>query len=432
MTERTINVAFHTLGCKLNFSETSAISRKMEESGFRRVDFDEKADVYVIHGCTVTESADKKTRQVINKTIRRSPGSLIIVAGCYAQLRHKEIAGITGVDLILGTNEKYDIVEYLDNLEKRPGPEIHNVGMNELTVFNPSFSGGDRTRAFLKIQDGCDYACSYCTIPMARGRSRNQSIAGCVQDAKRIAEKGIKEIVLTGVNIGDFGKSTGETFYDLLKELIGIPGIERYRISSIEPNLLTDDIIELVAENKKLLPHFHIPLQSGSDRMLAVMRRRYTRDVFADRTRKIRERIPLAGIGADIIVGFPGETDKDFRDSYDFLESLDLSYLHVFSYSVREGTPAAGLPGHIDNSIKHHRSKTLQGLSEEKRKEFSRSCRGTEAEVLWEYEEKPGYISGFSGNYIRVYREYEGELEGKITAHLLDKTDENGNFIINK
>jgi len=432
MSERLLKVAFHTLGCKLNFSETSAISRKMEESGFRKVDFDDKADIYVIHGCTVTEAADKKSRQSIKKTIRRSPGAFIIVAGCYAQLRHKEIAGIKGVDLILGTNEKYDIVQYLDDISKRAEPEIHNVGMNKKSLFNPSFSGGDRTRAFLKIQDGCDYSCSYCTIPMARGRSRNQPIADCVNDARTIAGKGIKEIVLTGVNIGDFGKSTGETFYELLQELIKVEGIERYRISSIEPNLLTGEIIELVEKNKKILPHFHIPLQSGSDRILAKMRRRYTRDTFADKVMMIREKMPLAGIGADIIVGFPGETDDDFRESYEFMESLDVSYLHVFSYSGRDATPASEMPEQTDNSVKHHRSKTLQGLSEEKKKKFHDKCRGMNVEVLWETEEKPGYISGFTGNYIKVYSEYDSMLEGKITGHILDRTDENGNFIVKR
>jgi len=430
MSDRQLTIAFHTLGCKLNFSETSAISLKLEKASFQKVPFDESADIYFIHGCTVTEAADKKCRNVIRKTIRRSPESFIVVAGCYAQLRYEEIATIPGVDLILGTKEKYDILKYLSNIDKRPTPEIHNSEINEHILFHPSYSGGGRTRAFLKIQDGCDYSCAYCTIPMARGKSRNQSISSCVKDAVEIAEKGIKEIVLTGVNIGDFGKSTGETLYDLLQTLIDVKGIERYRISSIEPNLLTDDIIKLVADNKKILPHFHIPLQSGSDRILAKMRRRYTRDVFKSAVKKIRELIPLAGIGADVIAGFPGETEKDFMVTYEFLRSLDLSYLHVFSYSDRKGTPAAIMTDLIETKTKYFRSKKLQALSEEKKIEFHEKCKDMEVDILWESEEKPGFIAGFTGNYIRVFTAFDSELKGKITRHKLKVTDENGNFIV--
>ncbi len=430
MSDRQLKVAFHTLGCKLNFSETSAIGRMMEENGFQKVSFDEKADVYVIHGCTVTEAADKKCRQVIKQTIRKSPDSFIIVAGCYAQIRHEEIARIKGVDLILGTNEKYDIPGFLKDLEKRPVPEIHNCERNELISFHPSYSLGDRTRAFLKIQDGCDYSCSYCTIPMARGRSRNQRISACIKDAEKIAEKGIKEIVLTGVNIGDFGKSTGETFHELLKALTAVKGIERYRLSSVEPNLLDDKVIEMVANKTKILPHFHLPLQSGSDRILAEMRRRYKRDVFSSRVKKIRELMPLAGIGADVIAGFPGETEDDFRDSYNFLSSIDLSYLHVFSYSARRDTPAASMEGQTDSTTKQRRSKKLHLLSEKKKLEFIEKCRGLSVKVLWETEEKPGYIAGYTDNYIRVYTAYDSTLEGKITSHILRETDENGNFIL--
>jgi len=430
MSDKQLKIAFHTLGCKLNFSETSAISRKLEEASFRKVPFDESADIYVIHGCTVTEAADKKCRYIIKKTIRKSPEAFIVVAGCYAQLRYDEIVRIPGVDLILGTKEKYDILKYLSNIDKRSTPEIHNSQINEHILFHPSYSAGDRTRAFLKIQDGCDYSCAYCTIPMARGGSRNQSISSCVKDAVNIAEKGIKEIVLTGVNIGDFGKSTGETFYDLLQTLIDVKGIERYRISSIEPNLLTDDIIKLVADNKKILPHFHIPLQSGSDRMLAKMRRRYTRDVFKSAVKKIRELIPLAGIGADVIVGFPGETEKDFMVTYESLRSLDLSYLHVFSYSERKGTPAAIMTDLIDTKTKYFRSKKLQALSGEKKIEFHEKCKDMEVDILWESEEKPGFIAGLTGNYIRVFTAYDSELKGKITRHKLKVTDENGNFIV--
>ncbi|MGM0667969.1 MAG: tRNA (N(6)-L-threonylcarbamoyladenosine(37)-C(2))-methylthiotransferase MtaB [Bacteroidota bacterium] len=430
MSQGQLTVAFHTLGCKLNFSETSAISRMMEGADFRKVPFNGKADIYFIHGCTVTASADKKTRQLINQTVRKHPGSFIIVAGCYAQVRHKEIAGIKGVDLVLGTNEKYDILHFINDLNKRPVPEIHNCERHELSSFHPAFSTGDRTRAFLKIQDGCDYSCSYCTIPLARGKSRNQAVSECVKDAHEIAEKGIKEIVLTGVNIGDFGKSTGESFTDLLEALTQVQGIDRFRISSIEPNLLNDNIIELVAKNSKLLPHFHIPLQSGSDRILAGMRRRYTRDVFASGVQKIRELMPLAGIGADIIAGFPGETEEDFNDTYEFLDSLDLSYLHVFSYSSRNNTPAAAMEGQLDKRVKDNRSKKLHLLSERKRRQFNEKCRGMSAEVLWESEEKPGYLAGFTENYLRVYRPYERILEGTISTHILEETDENANFIV--
>ena len=430
MSERQLKVAFHTLGCKLNYSETSSISRIMEGKGFQKVSVNEKADIYVIHGCTVTEAADRKCRQVIKQTIRKSPDSFIIVAGCYAQMRYEEIAKIKGVDLVLGTNEKYDIPGFLEDIEKRPAPEIHNCERSELESFHPSYSIGDRTRGFLKIQDGCDYSCSYCTIPMARGKSRNQRISECIKDAERIAEKGIKEIVLTGVNIGDFGKSTGETFYELLKALTTVKRIERYRLSSVEPNLLDDKIIDLVANNTKILPHFHIPLQSGSDRILGLMRRRYKRDVFASRVKKIREQMPLAGIGADIIAGFPGETEEDFRDGYNFLSSLDLSYLHVFRYSARKGTPAALMQKQTDSITKQRRSKKLHLLSEKKTKEFKEKCRGMSVNVLWETEERPGYIAGLTDNYIRVYKAYDRTLEGKITSHILRETDENGNFIL--
>ncbi len=430
MSDGQLKIAFHTLGCKLNFSESSAISHKLEEAGYKKVPFNESADIYFIHGCTVTEAADRKCRYIIKKTLRRSPEAFIVVAGCYAQLRHKEIARIPGVDLILGTNEKYDILTYLGNISKKSKPEIRNAGMNEHTLFHPSYSGTDRTRAFLKIQDGCDYSCSYCTIPMARGESRNQPISSCIKDAVKIAEQGIKEIVLTGVNIGDFGRSTGETFHDLLQALTDVKGIERYRISSIEPNLLNDDILKLVADNRKIMPHFHIPLQSGSDMILARMQRRYTRDVFSSGVKKIRELMPLAGIGADVITGFPGETEKDFMVTYEFLNSIDLSYLHVFSYSERKGTPAAVMTNRIDKRTRYLRSKKIQALSEKKRLEFNEKCRNMEADILWETEEKPGYIAGFTGNYIRVFTAYDSDLKGEITSHKLKVTDENGNFIV--
>ncbi len=430
MSKRQLKVAFHTLGCKLNFSETSAISTKMEKAGYRKTSFDDKADIYIIHGCTVTESADKKCRQAIKKTIRRNPDAMIVVAGCYAQIRHKEVAAIEGVDLVLGTNEKYDILQYLENRDKRPAPELHNCGMNKKSIFNPSYSGNDRTRSFLKIQDGCDYSCSYCTIPMARGKSRNQPVEECIKDAEAIARKGVKEIVLTGVNIGDFGKSSNESLFGLLKKLLNVKGIERYRISSIEPNLITDEIIKLVADNKKIMPHFHIPLQSGSDKVLAAMRRRYKRETFASRVEKIKKAIPLAGIGADVIAGFPGETDDDFNETYHFIQSLELSYLHVFSYSEREGTAAASMGNNVDHARRQIRSKELQALSDQKMIQFNKKCSGMEADILWESEDPPGRISGFTENYIRVYTSFEKELEGKISRHILKETDENGNFTV--
>ncbi len=430
MSDRQLKVAFHTLGCKLNFAESSSMGREMEKGNFRKVPFNEDADIYVIHGCTVTETADKKCRQMIKRTVRRAPDALIVVAGCYAQLRYNEIAKIPGVDLILGTNEKFNIREYLQNIKKRPVPEIHNCEKNDMILFNPSYSGTDRTRSFLKIQDGCDYNCSYCTIPVARGKSRNQTIADCIKEANEIASEGIKEIVLTGVNIGDFGKTTDESFYDLLKELTTVRGIERYRISSVEPNLLSDEIIKLVASGEKLLPHFHIPLQSGSDKILATMRRRYRRELFRSKVEKIREYMPLAGIGADVIAGFPGETEEDFNDTYNFLDSLDISYLHVFNYSRRKGTDAAEMGNHVDSMTRQIRSKKLQALSDKKRTAFKNKCTGSSVNILWEREDKPGMTGGFTENYIRVYTAYDSRLEGQITSHILHDTDENGNFIV--
>lgn len=423
-------VAFHTFGCKLNFSETSAMSRKLEENSFVPVSFNEEAEIYVIHGCTVTESADRKCRQAINKILRRSPDSFIVVAGCYAQLRHREIAAIPGVDLVLGTGEKYDIVKYLQNIEKRSKTEVHNCETDQIRLFNSSYSMGDRTRSFLKVQDGCNYNCSYCTIPKARGRSRNQPVSKCLDDAKRIAEKGIKEIVLTGVNIGDFGRSTGESFLELLEGLVTVDGIERYRISSVEPDLLSDEIIEFAANNRKIMPHFHLPLQSGNNRILGKMRRRYTREVFTSRVNKIRKKIPLAGIGADVITGFPGEGEEEFIDTYRFLEDTDVSYLHVFSYSKRSGTPAALMDEQVDKKVKNLRSKKLQALSEKKKMLFNNKCKGTHVEILWESEEKPGLIAGFTGNYIRVFTKYQPALEGRISKHILRDIDENANFVV--
>ncbi|MEI6048582.1 MAG: tRNA (N(6)-L-threonylcarbamoyladenosine(37)-C(2))-methylthiotransferase MtaB [Bacteroidota bacterium] len=407
-------VAFHTLGCKLNFAETSTISRSFPDETFERVPANSKADIYVINTCSVTDAADKKCRQAIKKFINLSPGAFIAVAGCYAQLKPQEISSIPGVDLVLGTNEKFDIADYLTDFKKRQEVEIHSCDLSLTDSFNASYSMGDRTRSFLKVQDGCDYGCSYCTIPLARGHSRNPEISSVTVEAEEIARRGIKEIVLTGVNIGDFGKSTGESFADLLKELIKIQGIERFRISSIEPNLLTDELIEMTAIGEKILPHFHIPLQSGCNKILGLMRRRYTRDVFADRVKMVKEKMPLAGIGADVIVGFPGESLSDFEDTYSFLEEMPLSYLHVFTFSERPDTVAEKLPDKVSYREKEIRSKRLIALSENKNLEFNKLniCKLTN--VLFERTCGEGLISGFTSNYIRVEYPWQSALAGQI------------------
>jgi threonylcarbamoyladenosine tRNA methylthiotransferase MtaB len=407
-------VAFHTLGCKLNFAETSMLSRSFPEDIFERVPANTRADIYVINTCTVTDAADKKCRQSIKKFISLSPGAFIAVTGCYAQLKPEEISSIQGVDLVLGMNEKFDIAAYLSDTNKKPAPEIHTCCISDSGSFNPSYSLGDRTRSFLKVQDGCDYGCSYCTIPLARGNSRNPQIKDVLEEAKKIAGTGIKEIVLTGVNIGDFGKSTGDTFESLLKELVTIDGIERFRISSIEPNLITDEIISFTAGSTKILPHFHIPLQSGSDRILGLMRRRYKRDLFASRVKRIREAMPYAGIGADVIAGFPGERDTDFADTYEFLEGLPLSYLHVFTFSERPGTVAGSLPGKVTRNDKDRRSRLLTDLSESKQEKFRKLNMGKITDVLFERTKSEGYITGFSSNYIRVEYPWQARLAGTI------------------
>ncbi|NSW93936.1 MAG: tRNA (N(6)-L-threonylcarbamoyladenosine(37)-C(2))-methylthiotransferase MtaB, partial [Bacteroidales bacterium] len=333
-------VAFHTLGCKLNFAETSAISRLLPADRFEKTRISSEADIFVINTCSVTAAADKKCRQLVKKLIKQSPGAFVVVAGCYAQLRPEALASIEGVDLVLGTNEKFSLDEYLENISGREKPEIHVKRLTAEDPFNYAFSVDDRTRSFLKVQDGCDYCCSYCTVPLARGRSRNPSVETLVKEASFIASKGVKEIVLTGVNIGDFGKSTGETFTELLRELLKVEGIERYRISSIEPDLITDELLELASENKRIMHHFHIPLQSACDRTLRMMGRKYLREIFAGRVTKIKNLMPLAGIGADVITGFPGETEQDFEETYNFLKEMPVNYLHVFTFSERPGTKA--------------------------------------------------------------------------------------------
>jgi threonylcarbamoyladenosine tRNA methylthiotransferase MtaB len=426
MTSIKKKIAFHTLGCKLNFAETSTMSRSFPSEIFERVPANTKADIYVINTCSVTDAADKKCRQAIKKFINLSPDAFITVVGCYAQLKPQDISSIPGVDLVLGMNEKFDIALYLSNTQKKAVAEIHSCNISETDSFNPSFSLGDRTRSFLKVQDGCDYGCSYCTIPLARGVSRNPGINEIISEAVKIAETGVKEIVLTGVNIGDFGKSTGDTFEALLRELIKTEGIERFRISSIEPNLLTDEIILLTAEKNKILPHFHIPLQSGSDKILELMRRRYKRDLFASRVARIREIIPFAGIGADVIIGFPGETEEDFKNTYHFLSGLPLSYLHVFTFSERPDTVAAALPGKVSHAEKERRSRILSELSSEKQDDFKRKNIGSVTDVLFEKARTDDYATGFSSNYIRVEYPWNAKLAGTIRKVELNAIAESG------
>lgn len=411
MIENKKKIAFHTLGCKLNFAETSTISRSFPEDTFERVPANSKADIYVINTCSVTDAADKKCRQAIKKFIHLSPGAFIAVVGCYAQLNPQEISAIPGVDLVLGTNEKFDISEYLTNhVRKNQSP--CNPDLN--SDFKPSFSLGDRTRSFLKVQDGCNYGCSYCTIPFARGKSRSPAIEDIIPEARQIAARGIKEIVITGVNIGDFGKSNGTSFTQLLRELVKVEGIERFRISSIEPNLLTDELIDLTAECKKILPHFHIPLQSGNNKILGLMRRRYTREIFESRINKILEKMPYAGIGADVIVGFPGESEADFEDTYRFIENLPLSYLHVFSFSSRPGTIAEDLPLKVLFKDKEIRSRSLIALSKNKNHIFSELNIGQITDVLFEHTRREGSITGYTSNYIKVEHPWDNTLAGKI------------------
>jgi len=407
-------VAFHTLGCKLNFAETSTIARTFPDDRFERVSADSHADIYVINTCTVTDTADRKCRQAVRKFVHRNPDAFIAVVGCYAQLRPGEAASIEGVDLVLGTYEKFDVASYIDNLQKRTAPEIHSCESVDNDGFMSSWSAGDRTRSFLKVQDGCDYHCSYCTVPLARGKSRNPAVSEIVAEAQKIVASGVMEIVLTGVNVGDFGKSTGENLEKLLENLMMVNGLRRLRLSSIEPNLVTDRIIDMISEGRVLLPHFHMPLQSGNDRVLGLMRRRYRREVFRDRVMKIRERIPDAGIGADVIVGFPGESEEDHADTYSFLESLPLSYLHVFAFSPRPGTPAADLPGAVSRQEKEKRSRQLIRLSESRRMQFMRGESGQVHEVLFEKRGHDGTVAGLTGNYIRVMTPWTKGLPGSI------------------
>ena len=414
------SVAFHTLGCKLNYSETSTISRLLENEGFEKKNFDEIADVYVINTCSVTNNADKECRQLVRRIQRKSPESLVVITGCYAQLKPKEIAAIEGVDLVLGAAEKFNIAHHLKELSKNDSAKICSCDIEEVTGFNASFSINDRTRTFLKVQDGCDYNCSFCTIPMARGKSRSDSIENVVTNVKLLAAKGVKEIVLTGVNLGDFGKGPDgnknheEDFFDLVKALEEVEGIERYRISSIEPNLLTNEIIEFVASSKKFMPHFHIPLQSGSNTILGLMRRRYKRELYAERVSLIKQRMPHCSIGVDVIVGFPGETEEYYMETFNFLHSLDVSYLHVFTYSERENTLAVEMKNIVPINKRNERNKQLRNLSYMKMSEHTRLHIGQKRKVLFEAQAKGGMMEGYTDNYIKITAPTKNEWVNEI------------------
>jgi threonylcarbamoyladenosine tRNA methylthiotransferase MtaB len=425
-----LKVSFHTLGCKLNFSETSTIARSFDEKGFEKVKFGNSADVIVINTCSVTGTADKKCRQAINKAKKNSPEAFIVVTGCYAQLKSDEISKMPGVDVVLGMQEKFNLFDKISEFKKKETASVYSCEINEVSNFDISHSSGDRTRSFLKIQDGCDYPCTYCTIPKARGKSRNGKIEDIILEAQTIVKKGFKEIILTGVNIGDFGKTTDETFFELLQELEKVEGIERYRISSIEPNLLTDEIITLVSNSKKILPHFHIPLQTGNNKLLKLMKRRYMRELFEEKIISINKNIPEAFIGVDVIVGFPDETDKDFLETYNFIEKLDVSFLHVFSYSDRDGTPASTMENKISAKEIEIRSKKLHELSDLKHKNFYIKNIGKEQTVLFEAAKYKNSMFGFTDNYIKVEIPYDENLINKIKKVKIISVNENGNALV--
>ena len=414
------SVAFHTLGCKLNFSETSMLSRSLEKEGFVKKEFEEEADVYVINTCSVTDNADKECRQLVRRIQRKAPQSMVVITGCYAQLKPKQIAEIPGVDLVLGAAEKFNLYSHLKELTKGDSAKISSCDIEEVSGFNASYSLNDRTRTFLKVQDGCDYNCSFCTIPMARGKSRSDSILNVVHNARELAAKGVKEIVLTGINLGDFGKGpdgakkTEESFYDLIKALDEVDGIERYRISSIEPNLLSEDIIRFVAGSNKFMPHFHIPLQSGSNDILKLMRRRYKRELYVERIELIKKLMPHCAIGVDVIVGFPSETEAHFKETFDFLHSLDISYLHVFTYSERDGTNALEIKPVVPINIRHERNKALRNLSYMKMQHFTEQHVGQSRKVLFEGNSKNGMMEGYTDNYIRISAPHKEEWNNKI------------------
>ncbi|MBO9620122.1 MAG: tRNA (N(6)-L-threonylcarbamoyladenosine(37)-C(2))-methylthiotransferase MtaB [Niabella sp.] len=418
-------VAFHTLGCKLNYSETSSLSRLMEQEGFEKKEFTDVADVYVINTCSVTDNADKECRQLVRRIQRKAPESFVVITGCYAQLKPKEIATIPGVDLVLGAAEKFNITKHIKALSKNDATKICSCDIDTVTGFHSSYSINDRTRTFLKVQDGCDYTCSFCTIPMARGKSRSALIADVVKDAETLAAAGAKEIVLTGINLGDFGKGPdgaaaaaingrAENFYKLVQELDQVEGIDRYRISSIEPNLLTNEIIEFVANSKKFMPHFHIPLQSGSNAVLGAMRRRYKKELYADRVRLIKTLMPHCCIGVDVIVGFPGESEEYFKETYDFLHELEVSYFHVFTYSERANTHALSLTPVVPVAVRNERNKTLRNLSYMKMQYFENLHSGETRKVLFEGLNKNNMMEGYTDNYIRVTTPYRSEWENQV------------------
>ncbi len=435
-------VAFHTLGCKLNFSETSTIARLFEEQGYQKVDFKQPSDVYVINTCSVTANADKECKQIVKSALSVSPEAYVVVVGCYAQLKPEEISNIEGVDLVLGASEKFKLLNYLSELTKKSKAEIYSCEIEEANFFVDSYSFGDRTRVFLKVQDGCDYNCSFCTIPLARGSSRSDTILNAVKNANDIAKQDVKEIVLTGVNLGDFGKTADvgrqtsdvkqkkETFFDLVQELDKVEGIERFRISSIEPNLLKDETIEFVSQSKRFVPHFHIPLQSGSNKMLKAMRRRYLRELYTERVAKIKSLMPHCCIGVDVIVGFPGETEEDFLETYNFLNELPISYLHVFTYSERDNTDAIHLKDVVPVAIRKKRNKMLRILSAKKLRHFYEQHLGETRTVLFESDNKEGFMHGFTDNYIKVKTLYNPDLINQLKEVDLKELDADGCVLV--
>ncbi|MCE9538587.1 MAG: tRNA (N(6)-L-threonylcarbamoyladenosine(37)-C(2))-methylthiotransferase MtaB [Bacteroidetes bacterium] len=430
-------VAFHTLGCKLNFSETSTIARLFEEQGYQKVDFKEPSDVYVINTCSVTANADKECKQIVKAALNVSPDAYVVIVGCYAQLKPEEISNIEGVDLVLGASEKFKLLNYLNDLTKKSKAEIYSCEIEEANFFVDSYSFGDRTRVFLKVQDGCDYNCSFCTIPLARGSSRSDTVINAVKNAHDIAKQNVKEIVLTGVNLGDFGNNESktsnrkeETFFDLVKELDKVEGIERFRISSIEPNLLKDEIIEYVAQSKRFVPHFHIPLQSGSNKMLKAMRRRYLRELYSERVAKIKALMPQCCIGVDVIVGFPGESDEDFLETYNFLNELNISYLHVFTYSERDNTDAINLKDVVPVAIRKKRNKMLRILSAKKIRHFYEQHLGNTFTVLFEADNKDGFMHGFTDNYIKVKTPFDPDLINQLKQVTLKELDADGSVLV--
>ena len=432
------SVAFHTLGCKLNFSETSTIARLFQEKGFLKKNFNESADVYVINTCSVTENADRECKSIVNSALEKNPEAFIAIVGCYAQLKPHEISKIQGVDVVLGATEKFKLLNYISLSGKQAHTQIHNCEISEADFFVDAYSVGDRTRSFLKVQDGCDYSCTFCTIPLARGKSRSDTVENVVANALKIAESGVKEIVLTGVNIGDFGygqfldteskKRKEYYFLDLIQELDKVESIERFRISSIEPHLLKDEIIEFVANSKRFVPHFHIPLQSGSNAILKQMKRRYQRELYADRVSRIKTLMPDCCIGVDVIVGFPGETEEQFLETYNFLNGLDVSYLHVFTYSERENTEAALMPNPVAISERKRRNKMLRILSAKKLRAFYEKQKGKQLDVIFEHENKQGFMFGFTQNYVKVKHPFDASLCNTGTQVILDNFDEEGNL----